>query len=640
MVSSCLLLLAAAPQRIDLTSLDTKSVRQGWGVPMKDRSVDNNPLRIGGTEFKHGLGSHAVCTITIQLDGKAESFEAMVGVDDEVKGMPGDVDFRILCDGHEQFNSGVMKVGDAAKHAVVSLHGVKLLQLKVGDGGDDINYDHADWANAFIVTSGKKPKILAPEVEKPYILTPPAPRTPRINGPKVLGARPARDFVWRVPATGDRPMSFSATGVPSGLHLDPASGIFKGTTPSAGQYPITFYAKNRKGSAHKTVNLVVGDKIALTPPMGWNSWNCFANAVDSDKVLAAANAFVKAGLMNHGWQYVNIDDCWSIVPNSNDPVVGGPTRAQDGEILTNKKFLDMKHLTDSIHNMGLRAGIYSSPGPTTCGGYTACYGHEQQDAQTFAKWGFDYLKYDWCSYSQILKPEGLANLKKPYQDMDAALKQVDRDIVFSLCQYGMGDVWKWGASVGGNCWRTTGDITDSWESLSSIGFSQDGHEKFAGPGHWNDPDMLVVGMVGWGPQLHPTRLTPSEQYTHISLWCLLSSPLLIGCDMTRMDPFTMNLLTNDEVIAVNQDSLGKPAHRVRKSADIQVWARPLDDGSTAVGVFNLGDSSANATVTWSELGLKTGRKVRDLWRQKSVTAKRDGITLPVKPHGCQLIKVT
>lgn len=639
MLTSFLVTAAFAPQQVALSNMDLTHVRQGWGSPMKNRSVDNRPLSIGGTSFANGVGSHAVCRIVIKLDGKATSFDAMVGVDDEVKGNSGDVDFHVLCDGVQKFSSGVMKVGDAAKKVSVNLAGVKELVLKVGDGGDEINYDHADWAEAFISYAGKAPKVVPPVVEKPYILTPKAPQTPRINGPKVMGARAGRDFVWRVPATGARPMTFSATGVPSGLKLDPATGVFRGTTPAEGTYAMTFTVKNRLGSASKVVTLKVGDKIALTPPMGWNSWNCFATAVDSEKVMAAANAFVKAGLMNHGWQYVNIDDCWSIVPGSNDLILGGPTRAANGEILTNKKFLDMKHLTDSIHNMGLRAGIYSSPGPTTCGGYTACYGHELQDARTFARWGFDYLKYDWCSYSEILKPQGLSNLQKPYVDMQNALGQVDRDIVYSLCQYGMGDVWEWGEAVGGNCWRTTGDITDTWESMSSIGFSQDGHEKFAGPGHWNDPDMLVVGQVGWGPQLHPTKLTPSEQYTHITLWCLLSSPLLIGCDMTKLDEFTLSLLTNDEVLAVNQDSLGKPAHRVRKTGDIQVWARPLDDGSMAVGIFNLSDSVAVTGQNWSEIGLSGERKMRDLWRQKDLPAKSKVVKVTLKPHGCELFKV-
>ena len=228
---------------------------------------------------------------------------------------------------------------------------------------------------------------------------------------------------------------------------------------------------------------------------------------------------------------------------------------------------------------------------------------------------------------------------KPYQVMRKGLDECSRDIVFSLCQYGMGEVWKWGAKVGGNCWRTTGDINDSWNSMSGIGFNQNGHEKYAGPGHWNDPDMLVVGKVGWGPSLHPTHLKPNEQITHISLWCLLSSPLLIGCDMSAMDKFTLAVLTNDEVLAINQDPLGKPAGRVLKNGQTEVWARPLFDGSKAVGLFNRGNQAATVKVAWSDLGCQGPLAVRDLWQHKDQGEQADGYEATVPPHGTVLVKV-
>ena len=238
----------------------------------------------------------------------------------------------------------------------------------------------------------------------------------------------------------------------------------------------------------------------------------------------------------------------------------------------------MKALSDYIHGLGLHIGIYSSPGPKTCGGYVASWQHEDQDAQTYGEWGIDYLKYDWCSYSQVASPNpDLATAKKPYQVMRSALDKVNRDILFSFCQYGWNDVWKWGAETGGNSWRTTGDINDSWGSLSSIGFSQDKGAPYAQPGHFNDPDMLVVGKVGWGPSLHNTHLTVDEQYTHISLWSLLAAPLLIGCDMGQLDKFTLNLLTNDEVLAIDQDALGKSARQHIKNDDYQVWVKELKD---------------------------------------------------------------
>jgi alpha-galactosidase len=472
------------------------------------------------------------------------------------------------------------------------------------------------------------------------VLTPKPPATPRINGSKVFGVRPGHPFQFTIPATGDRPMEFSVANLPKGLQVDKKTGVITGILDTKKEYNVVLIAKNSLGIDKKKFKIVVGDQIALTPPLGWNSWNCFANAVDDGKVRSAADAMVNSGLINHGWTYINIDDCWEIKPGSKDPLLMGEPRDKNGMINTNKKFPNMKALGDYIHSKGLKMGIYSSPGELTCANFTASYKFEKQDAQSYADWGIDYLKYDWCSYWDIEKNPKLPEFKKPYFVMRDALNKVNRDIVYSLCQYGMGKVWEWGDEVGGNCWRTTGDIVDTWESMSGIGFSQDGHEKFAKPGNWNDPDMLVVGYVGWGPRLHPTRLRPNEQYTHISLWCLLSSPLLIGCDMTRFDDFTLSLLTNDEVLAINQDPLGKPAGRIKKDGDIEIWARDLEDGSKAVGIFNLGLKKLPATLKLSDLGLKGKHMVRDLWRQQDISTIENEFNTTVTAHGVVLVKLT
>jgi alpha-galactosidase len=398
-------------------------------------------------------------------------------------------------------------------------------------------------------------------------------------------------------------------------------------------------ATNRLGSAERRLQIVVGDLIALTPPLGWNSWNCFASDVDDAKVRAAADAMVSSGLTNHGWTYINIDDCWMVKPGSTDPLLGGTPRSAEGRIQTNTKFPDMTALADYIHGKGLKLGIYSSPGPLTCAGYAGSYSYELLDARQYAEWGVDYLKYDWCSYGTIAKDRSRGELQKPYRLMRGALDQVSRDIVYSLCQYGWGDVWEWGGEVGGNSWRTTGDITDTWESMSTIGFGQAGHERFAGPGRWNDPDMLVVGWVGWGPRLHPTGLTPHEQVTHITLWTLLASPLLIGCDLTRLDDFTLGLLTNDEVLDVHQDPLGRQAARVSKNGDHEVWARVLEDGSVAVGLFNRGERGATVSVRWADLGISGRQKVRDLWRKRDLGVYETEFAMKVARHGGVLLKV-
>jgi hypothetical protein len=469
--------------------------------------------------------------------------------------------------------------------------------------------------------------------ETPYILTPPVPDVPHICGARVTGARAGHPFLYTVAATGERPMTFQADGLPDGVTLDANTGIISGKISKKGDYEVTLTAMNARGQDKNTLLIRIGDMIALTPPMGWNSWNCWGLSVDENKVLASARAYRDHGLINHGWRFINIDDGWEIPENQE------PKRDAQGNILTNNKFPDMKRLGDSLHAMGLKFGIYSSPGPFTCGGYTASYGHEMQDARSYAAWGIDYLKYDWCSYDRIAADTSLAERQKPYFVMRKALDNIDRDIVYSLCQYGMSNVWEWGAKVGGNLWRTTGDITDTWESLRDIGFSQVAGAPYAGPGHWNDPDMLVVGWVGWGPSLHPSRLTPDEQYTHISLWCLLSAPLLIGCDLQRLDPFTLNLLTNDEVLAVDQDPLGKQATPVIKEGNIQVWAKAMKDGSMAVGIFNLGADTETYLLNLKKVGIEGKVKVRDLWRQKELGEILDTFEANVPSHGVVMVKI-
>ena len=428
-------------------------------------------------------------------------------------------------------------------------------------------------------------------------------------------------------------MQFEAFNLPRGLKIDQNSGIISGSVDQKGEYIVTLKARNAHGEATRKLTISIGDRICLTPPMGWNSWNCWGLAVDEQKVIASARTYRNKGLMNHGWNYINIDDGWEIRGDLE------PKRDPQGNILTNEKFPDMKRLGDSIHQLGLKFGIYSSPGPLTCGGYTASYQHELQDAQSYARWGIDYLKYDWCSYDGIAKDTSLAERKKPYFVMRDALATVDRDITYSLCQYGMSKVWEWGDEVGGNLWRTTGDITDTWESLKEIGFSQVANQPFARPGNWNDPDMLIVGWVGWGPSLHPTRLTPDEQYTHISLWCLLSAPLLIGCDLERLDDFTLNLLTNDEVIAIDQDVLGKQARQVIVDSHIQVWVKDLSDGGKAIGVFNLGSLTKHYSLDFEKAGLKAGGELRDLWRQQSLGKTKAVFDLAVPSHGVMLLKL-
>jgi alpha-galactosidase len=644
-------------QVVWLDELDLSAMEAGWGNPHTKKSVEGNPLVVAGKTYERGVGTHAISRMKLDLNGKGKRFSAAVGVDDEA-GKPASIEFFVLGDRKILWKSGTLKRGDSAKTVDIDISTVKTLGLLVSDAGDGIDYDHADWCDARIELTGPIPipeltKSDLQSLAKPIILTPKPSDKPRINGATVFGVRPGNPFLFTIAASGRRPMSFSAKNLPSGIILDEKTGRMTGSVSAAGEYDVTLRATNDLGSVERAFRIVVGSAIALTPPMGWNSWNCWADAVDDQKVRAAADAMVSSGLVNHGWTYINIDDCWEIKPGSKDPLLMGEPRDKNGMINTNKKFPDMKALSDYVHSKGLKLGIYSSPGPLTCAGFTASYQFEVQDAQRYCEWGIDYLKYDWCSYGNIVKKPTLGDYKKPYQVMRSALDKVQRDIVYSLCQYGMGDVWEWGGEVGGNCWRTTGDITDTWGSMAGIGFSQSGHEKFAKPGNWNDPDMLVVGRVGWGPSLHPSKLKPDEQYTHISLWSLLASPLLIGCDLSQIDDFTMNLLTNDEVIEVNQDPLGKQAARISQKDGQEVWVKDLADGSKAVGLFNVGEdtkdpvksfrwderTNAKISILASDLGFKGAVNVRDLWRQQDL-GTMEAFAAEVPYHGVVLVKVT
>ena len=476
------------------------------------------------------------------------------------------------------------------------------------------------------------------------ILTPAVSPKPRINGPKVYGVRPGHPFLYLIPATGERPIKFSARNLPKGLKLDPATGVISGRIVKAGDYSATLAASNSLGRAERKFRIVVGKTLALTPPMGWSSWYMAYAKIDDKLIRAEADAMISSGLANHGYSYVNIDDGWNIKPGATDAAIGGEPRNADGTLKANQNFPDMSALTGYVHNKGLKIGIYISPGPRTCGGYEGSYQHEEQDARLFAKWGFDFLKYDLCSYSKLMKdPNDMEELQKTYRLMGANLQKLDRDFVFNLCEYGRGDVWKWGREVGGNFWRTTGDLGDPrkglWDSVSKIGFSQAGKEQWAGPGGWNDPDNILIGHILQKRKLVPTPLTPNEQYTHVTLWALLSAPMVFGGDMTQLDPFTLSLLTNDEVIDVDQDTLGKQAKPVYHSGDLEVWAKDLEDGSKAVGLFNRGESETEVTARWSDLGIQGKQIVRDIWRQKDIGAFDNEFHTSVGRHGAAFLMI-
>lgn len=481
-----------------------------------------------------------------------------------------------------------------------------------------------------------------------FLLTPKPGPAPRINGPKVFGVRPGHPVLFTVPVTGIRPMTFSADKLPAGLNLDPATGQLSGTIINPGEYLMTIRARNAAGKTSRPFRIVVGENIALTPPMGWNSWNIYAAHVTEELVLANAKAMASSGLIDHGWSYMNIDDVWQ----------GRRGGALQAILPDSSTFPDMQSLCDQVHRLGLKIGIYSTPWIESYGHHIGgsannpegifeatkekiprnkkivpyaigTYTFVDNDVKQFSKWGFDYLKYDW-------NPIELPETQKMYE----ALRASGRDIVLSLSNStpfaSIGDL-----SKVSNAWRTGGDIRDNWKSLKPRLFSQDKWAPYASPGHWNDPDMMIVGYVGWGKGPRPTQLTPDEQYTHMSAWCLMSVPLLLGCDLTKLDEFTISLLTNDEVIAVNQDPLGRQATIVSIQGEAGVMAKDLEGGIKAVGLFNPGDSTAQqVTVTWKELGISGRYIVRDLWRQKDLGVFKEEFKAKVTKHGVVLVSLT
>lgn len=618
------------PGAIWVETLGFDGMEQEWGKPQAALSVEENPLQIDGKVYPRGIGTHANSEMLIDLKGVARRFEAVVGVDDETKGA-GSVVFGVWVDDQERGRTGVLSGGDPPETVAVDLTDARQMMLVVEDAGDGINSDHADWALAMLVL------VPGAKVQPVVLMPPPGPEPriashvseePTVHAPRITGATPGRPFLFRIPATGTEPLRFTAKNLPDGLVLDSETGIISGSLAAEGTTQVGLIVEGPRGIASSTLTIVGAQRaLALTPPMGWNSWNVWGTSVDEAKVRAAADWMVESGLAAHGYQYINIDDAWE------------GERDSDGRIQTNEKFPDMKALADYVHGKGLKLGIYSSPGPKTCADYEGSYGHERLDAETYAAWGIDLLKYDWCSYRDIAQDDSEEELRKPYEIMRQALDDCGRDIVYSLCQYGMGDVSQWGKAVGGNYWRTTGDIWDSWSRLSTIGFGQDGLEVYAEPGHWNDPDMLVVGKVGWGPDLHGTKLTPNEQVTHLTLWSLLAAPLLIGCDLAQLDDFTLELLTNPEVLEVNQDPRGKQARRVAAADRLEVWARPLADGSLAVGLFNRTRDEATVTVNWSALGLTGPQPVRDLWLRQDQGIFDGAYSTEVSRHGAVMLKI-
>lgn len=615
--------------------------------------ASGDSIKINGISYQRGVGVQSISPLFFWLKGNATSFTAMAAVDDH-SDKDARVSMFVIGDQKILFERHGMHRGDA-EQVKVDLHGIQRLGLLVTIDSSSQGRTYTDWVNAALdMKAGTLPEQLPPDGEK-YILTPAPSPAPRIHSATVFGATPGNPFLYTIAATGKRPMHFGAANLPKGLTIDPATGIITGRVQQRGIYTATLSAKNALGVATQKLLIKIGDTIALTPPIGWNGWNSWARDIDREKVIASADAMVKMGLADHGWTYINIDDAWQ-------GKRGGPY----GALQPNEKFPDFTGMIRYIHSKGLKLGVYSTPWITSYAGFAGgssdfadgafpdslrtlkrTYRHngryrfETNDAKQMAEWGVDYLKYDWHIDVDAT------------QRMSAALKQSGRDIVFSLSNSApFANAADWARLS--NLWRTGGDIRDSWLSLYLSAFTLDKWRPYAGPGHWNDPDMMILGNVSTGTGIHPTRLTPDEQYSHVSIFSLLAAPLLIGCPIEQLDPFTLNLLTNDEVIAIDQDPMGKPAALLSDEGGIQVWLRPLSDGSYALGMFNTdswgttpqsyfrwgNEKPASFTISPGKLGLKGKWTARDCWRQKELGAFGESFHATIPYHGVLMLRLT
>ncbi len=645
--------LKAQESKVWLDELNLPGFNEAIPSAQAKMSTSGDSIQLLGKRFQHGVGVQSTSILYFLMEGKAKQFTATIGVDDKsAKELA--VEFFVIGDKKILFQSGTMKLGDAPKQVSVSLDGIQRLGLLVLPK-EEMQRSHTNWANAqFVMLGNSLPKNI-PNSDEKYILTPPVAKAPRINSPKVFGARPGNPFLFTVVATGEAPIQYSVSNLPKGLSIDSKTGIITGVLNSKASYAVTMKASNKYGKAEKPLLIKIGDTISLTPPIGWNGWNSWAREIDKEKVVASAKAMVSMGLSSHGWTYINIDDAWQ-----------GQRGGKYNALQANEKFPDFKKMIDEIHGMGLKLGVYSTPWISSYAGYpggssnfengiypdsvrankrayryTGKYRFEKEDARQMAEWGVDYLKYDWRIDV------------KAAEAMSVAIRNAGRDIIYSLSNSApFSNVQDWVRLA--EAWRTGPDIRDSWQSLYVSAFTLDKWGPYGGPGHWNDPDMMILGNVTTGAKLHPTRLTADEQYSHVSLFSLLAAPLLIGCPIEQLDPFTLNLLTNDEVIEIDQDPLGKSARLVLEENDVQVWLKPLEDGAYALGMFNINGfkKTPQSYFRWgdeqpkqyeldlSKLGLKGKWLVRDVWKQKNLGSFQTTIQNSIRHHGVVMLKLT
>jgi hypothetical protein len=661
-----------AVQTIWLSELDLSNARQQWGKPMANQSVDGHPLSIAGKKFEHGFGTHSVGRLDVDLHGSATHFHAEVGVDDDAGPSGGTVVFTVVGNGKQLWTSGIIKRGQAAKTVDLDLAGVKLLQLKVGDAGDGFDNDHADWVDARIEHTGATPVTVDIHTTQPTIAMDADGDAPVIHAAAVYGGVAGTPFLLAVPATG-RSLVYSAK-MPRGLALDPGTGIITGVMPGE---PAEIEISVNRSMHTATQKFSISPGPAQTPPLGWNSYDGYGDSVTEDEMLANAKAIAEH-LKPHGWQYVVVDYRW-YDPGAHDNNPNGRKDAQltmdaNGRLQPSPNRFPsaangagFKPLADRIHAMGLRFGIHIMRGiprlavkqnlpiagsdfhaadavnpSSTCVWCPDMFGVKGETAagqayydsifKLYAQWGLDFVKVD--------------DLSEPYSTNEVAairgaIDKSGRTIVFSTSPGPAPLQRAEHLKLHANMWRCTGDFWDNWGQLGGamdVCANWNGH---GGHGHWPDMDMLPLGRLSVGDRSvgkdRPTKFTHAEQVTLLTLWSIFPSPLMLGGDFTAADPWEIALLTNDEVIAVNQDSMAQPAMRVFNRDGKECWQRNLGEGRIAVALFNRTEDDDTLSASWADLDLSGKFKARDLWRHKELGELDGKIELPVPSHGAVMV---
>ena len=688
-VATALLLMptpvvAHAEETVLLSELDLSKAVQGFGKPQADRSVDGHPLTLHGQTFAHGFGTHSPGILVIDLRGGTRRFTATVGIDDEVPDGKGSANFEVLGDKNKLlWQSGIQRKGQIPQTVDLDLTGVHQIILRVTTGGDGFEYDHADWADARFTVTGLSPRTLEwkPSGIQPTIAMPITIPAPHIHPPAVVGFRTGTPLLWTLPVTGERPMKFVAKGLPNGLTLNPTTGIISGTVAKDGEYPVQVTVQNEEGKDARTIHLLAGQSVAATPPMGWNSYDAFGDSVTEDETLANAR-YVQLHLLPYGWDTVVVDYRWydasphannsqtkafaPLTMDANGRLLPAPNRFPSAAVEVGGH--GFKALAEKVHAMGMKFGIHIMRGiPRNAvvanlliegSTYTASEAANTQDTcpwcpdmygvrgatpagrayyaslfRLYASWGVDIVKMDDTS--------------SPYhtdeiEAVHSAIGRCGRSLVYSLSP-GETPIEQ-GKHVAGhaNMWRGLGDLWDNWNDLNHAFEVGARWPAFVGRGHWPDPDMLPLGRLSVSNRSVGTdrqsKFTKPEQMTLMSLWSLLPAPLMVGADLPANDPWTLALLTNPDVLAVDQDSLGAAGRPIFSKDEWQVWAKEMADGSRAIGLFNRSDFDETLTVTAADLGLSGRYTFRDLWQRKDLGDFPGQLTTTVPAHGVALFQ--